>query len=131
MAVAPNPELSALLASLPSLDRGELFGLAAAHHGASVAREAAWAAVRAVVTHHGMERDLDDVRSEVAAWATHLGTITGQEAGAGMTELLMTDARRESATAVLDAAVALLLGVRLGEAHRRVLLGPWQRVHAA
>src|SRR5450830_524619 len=110
--------------------RGESFGLAAAHRRPSAAREAAWAEVRAVVAGEGLERELDQVRSEVAGWATHLATITGQEAGAGMTEMLMTDARREAATAVLDAAVALLLGDRLGEEHRRALLGPWRRVRA-
>ncbi len=130
MTVETSPELGALLGCLPRLNRGELFGLAAAHRCPSAAREAAWAEVRAVVAGEGLERELDQVRSEVAGWATHLATITGQEAGAGMTEMLMTDARREAATAVLDAAVALLLGDRLGEEHRRALLGPWRRVRA-
>lgn len=39
----------------------------------------------------------------------------------------MADVRRGSAPAVLDAAVALLIGDRLSEAHRRALLAPWRR----
>jgi hypothetical protein len=42
----------------------------------------------------------------------------------------MADARRAAAFAVLDAAVALLLGARLPEPHRTTLLGPWESVVA-
>jgi len=42
----------------------------------------------------------------------------------------MADARRAAAYAVLDAAVALLLGPRLPEPHRAALLRPWKSVAA-
>ncbi len=45
-----------------------------------------------------------------------------------MADLLLTDLRRTSAAAVLDAAAALLLGERLGEDDRAARLGPWRAV---
>ena len=45
-----------------------------------------------------------------------------------MSDLLMADARRAAATAVLDAAVALLLGARLSERDRAALVQPWEDV---
>ncbi len=123
-------ELEELFARLPRLDRGELFALAGAHHVRDAAREEAWKSVREVVATDRVEQDLDRLRSEIGAWATHLGSITGQEAGTGTSELLLADARRAAAPAVLDAAVALLLGSRLPERDRTVLLRPWRRVLA-
>lgn len=130
MSLGTNAELDALFDRLPGLDRGELFALAGAHGSRDSAREDAWAAVRRAVSADHLERDLDRLRSEVGAWATHLGSITGQEAGSGLSDLFMADARRAAAPAVLDAAVALLLGARLEDHERAVLLGPWNRVFA-
>jgi hypothetical protein len=128
--VKPNTELVALFDRLPGLDRGELFSLAGAHRSNDAALQDAWKAVREVVSATHAERDLDHLRAEVGAWATHLGSITGQEAGSGMADILMADARRAAAPAILDAAVALLLGARLPERHRTVLLVPWMRTFA-
>lgn len=130
MPTGSNAELDALFDRLPGLDRGELFALAGAHGSRDAAREDAWTAARKVVTDDHLERALDRLRSEVGAWATHLGSITGQEAGSGLSDLLMADARRAAAPAVLDAAVALLLGDRLPERDSEALLRPWNRVFA-
>lgn len=128
--MVPNTELIALFDRLPGLDRGELFALAGAHRSNDSARQDAWKAVLEVVAANRAERELDRLRSEVGAWATHLGSITGQEAGSGMVDVLMADARRAAAPAILDAAVALLLGARLTERDRTVLLLPWTRTFA-
>ena len=132
MTASWNPELDALFARLPRLDSGQCLALAAACRAEDPAREDAWAAVRTVVANGHLERDLDRVRSEVAAWATRLGggAISPREDGFDPSELLMADARRAAAYAVLDAAVALLLGPRLPEPHRAALLRPWKSVAA-
>ena len=130
MASKPRSELDDLFDRLPGLDRGELLALAGAHRVKDPAREEAWRAANKVVTADNVERDLDRLRTEVGAWATHLGSITGQEAGSGMSELVMADARRAAAPAVLDVAVAYLLEARLTERDRTALLRPWMRVFA-
>jgi len=130
MAVETDAQLVALFERLPGLDRGELFALAGAHRTVDSARQDAWKAVHEVVTADRADRDLDRLRTEVGAWASHLGSITGQEAGSGLSDLLMADARRAAAPAILDAAVAFLLGARLPERDRDVLLGPWRRAFA-
>ena len=130
MASEPRSELDDLFDRLPGLDRGELLALAGAHGVKDPARVEAWRAANKVVTADNVERDLDRLRTEVGAWATHLGSITGQEAGSGMSELVMADARRAAAPAVLDAAVAYLLEARLTERDRTALLRPWMRVFA-
>lgn len=128
MTLGTNAELNHLFDRLPGLDRGDLFTMAGSHRGAEAARQQAWRAVREVVAASHAERDLDRVRSQVGAWATHLGSITGQEAGSGTSEVLLADARRAAAPAVIDAAVAFLLGPRLSSRDRAALLGPWARV---
>lgn len=130
MAAGPRIELDELFDRLPGLDRGELLALAGAHHAKDPAREDAWRAVHEVVAADHVERELDRLRSEIGAWATHLGSITGQEAGSGMSDLLMADARHAAGPAVLDAAVAFLLGPGLPERDRTALLRPWERVFA-
>jgi hypothetical protein len=120
--------LDELVARLPNLDRGTLLALAAAHDGPDPDRERAWDDARVVVRRERMEQDLDRLRDDVGRWATRLGAVTGQEAGSGMTELLLADVRRGAAPAVLDAATALLLGDRLTEADREALLRPWRQV---
>jgi hypothetical protein len=86
--------------------------------------------VRRVVSADHLEHELDQVRSEVGVWATRLGSLTGQQIGSGMSDESMDDARRAAAPAVLDAAVAVLLGTRLPEPDRAALLGPWESVVA-
>ena len=125
-----NAELDALIARLPGLDRGELLALAAEHAAGDPAREEAWRTVREAVTASHMERDLDRVRSEVAAWATHLSALTVQQLGSGLSDQLLAEARREAAPAVLDAAVAFLLGTTLPDQDRAALLRPWESVFA-
>jgi hypothetical protein len=128
MTTERNTGLEALFGRLPSLDQGELFELAGAHDAEDPVRAQAWTSVQEVVSADHLERDLDEVRSEVGAWATRLGTIAGQQIGSGMSNQLLGDARRAAAPAVLDAAVALLLGARLPESERAALLGPWDSV---
>ncbi len=128
MPLARSFEVDDLFARLPNLDRGALLVLAAAHAARDPMRDRAWERARAVVAREHMEADLDDVRNRVARWATSLGAIAGQETGTGMADLLLTDLRRTSAAAVLDAAAALLLGELLGEDDRAALLGPWRAV---
>ncbi len=128
MTVGRNPELDALIAGLPSLDAGQLFALAGEHSADDPAREAAWEAVRQVVKAGHLERDLDGVRADVGTWATHLGSLTGQLIGTGMSDEPLSEARLAAAGAVLDAAVAMLLGDRLEERDRAALMGPWESV---
>jgi hypothetical protein len=123
-------ELDALFARLPRLDRGDLLALAAAHAEGDPAREDAWEVVREVVSSDHLEADLDRVRSRVGTWATHLSALTVQQLGAGLSDQLLAEARREAAPAVLDAAVAFLLGSRIAEESRAALLGPWESMVA-
>ena len=125
-----NTELDAMFARLPGLDRGELLALAAAHGAADQAREEAWRTVREVVSAAHLERDLDRVRVEVGTWATHLSSLTVQQLGGGLSDQLLAEARREAAPAVLDAAVAFLLGTALPDQDRAALLRPWESVLA-
>jgi len=81
MTASWNPELDALFARLPRLDSGQCLALAAACRAEDPAREDAWAAVRTVVANGHLERDLDRVRSEVAAWATRLWGRSDQPTG--------------------------------------------------
>jgi hypothetical protein len=128
MTAERNSELEALFARLQGMDQGELLALAGAHGGENAATSQAWTSVRQVVSADHLERDLDRVRSEVGAWATQLGAITGQQIGSGMSDQPIDDARRAAAPAVLDAAVAFLLGTRLSEPDRAALLRPWESV---
>jgi hypothetical protein len=130
MTTKRNSELEALFARLTGLDQGELLALAGAHGTDDPVRTHAWTSVHQVVSADHLERDLDRVRSEVGTWATQLESLTGQQIGSGMGNQLMDDARRAAASAVLDAAVAFLLGTRLPEPDRAALLGPWETVVA-
>jgi hypothetical protein len=129
--IEQSVELDALFARLPQLDLGELLALGGAHRAFDAAREEAWRTVRDVVSTEHMERDLDALRSDVGAWATRLALIVGDEAGTPIDGLLMTEARRGAASAVLDAAVAHLLGPRLPVRDREALLRAWRDVIAA
>jgi hypothetical protein len=130
MTIGRNAELDALFARLPGLDRGDLLALAAAHTEGDPAREEAWETVREVVSVHHLEPDLDGVRSRVGTWATHLSALTVQQLGAGLSDQLLAEARLEAAPAVLDAAVAFLLGARIPEGDRAALVRPWEGVVA-
>ena len=130
MPAQPNSELEALFARLPGMDQGELLALAGAHGAEAPVRSHAWTSVHEVVSANHLERDLDRVRSEVGVWATQLGAITGQQIGSGMSDQPIDDARRAAAPAVLDAAVAFLLGTRLSESDRAALLRAWESVVA-
>ena len=123
-----NSDLEALFDRMQGMDRGELLALAGAHDDEDPARAHAWTSVHQVVSADHLERDLDQVRSEVGACATQLGAITGQQIGSGMSHQLLVDARRAAAPAVLDAAVAFLLATRLTEPDRTALLRPWVSV---
>ncbi len=120
-------EVADLLEELPYLDRGGLLALAGAQRRDRVARRAAWRAVEGAAARDD-GRDLDRLRHEVAAWATRLGAIVGDEAGSGLADLMLADVRKAAAPTVLDAAVALLYRDDLSESDRAVLLGPWLSV---
>ena len=121
-------EVEDLLAELPYLDRGELLALAGAQQKDQVARRAAWRAVENVAASRDGGRSLDRLRHEVAAWATRLGAIVGDEAGSGLADLMLADVRKAAAPTVLDAAAALLYQDDLAESDRAVLLDPWLSV---
>jgi len=120
-------EVADLLAELPYLDRGELLALAGAQKKEQVARRAAWRAVEDAASRDG-GRGLDRLRHEVAAWATRLGAIVGDEAGSGLADLMLADVRKAAAPTVLDAAAALLYQDDMSESDRTVLLAPWLSV---
>ena len=121
-------EVEDLLAELPYLDRGELLALAGAQQKEQVARRAAWRAVENAAASRDGGRSLDRLRHEVAAWATRLGAIVGDEAGSGLADLMLADVRKAAAPTVLDAAAALLYQDDLSESDRAVLLDPWLSV---
>jgi hypothetical protein len=116
-----------LLAELPYLDRGELLALAGAQKKNQAARRAAWRAVEDAASQDG-GRGLDRLRHEVAAWATRLGAIVGDEAGSGLADLMLADVRKVAAPTILDAAAALMYADDLSEADQAVLLDPWLSV---
>lgn len=118
-----------VLDELPYLTHGELLALASAQKEQQIARRAAWRRVEEAATWDG-GRDLDRLRAEVGAWATRLGAIVGDEAGTGLVDLTLADARRDAAPTILDAAVALLYQDELSEPDRAVLLEPWLSIVA-
>lgn len=124
-------EVADLLAELPYLDRGELLALAGAQRRDQVARRAAWQAVESAAGTQDGGRELDRLRHEVAAWATRLGAIVGDEAGSGLADLMLADVRKAAAPTILDAAAALMYGDHLSEADEAVLLDPWLSVIGA
>jgi hypothetical protein len=128
MTVGRNTQLDTLFARLPRLDRGDLLALAAAHAQGDPEREEAWKNVRDAVSVDHLEPDLDRVRSRIGTWATHLSALTVQQLGAGLSDQLLADARREAAPAVLDAAVAFLLGARISDGDRAALMRSWESV---
>jgi hypothetical protein len=130
MTIGRNAELDALFDRLPRLDRGDLLALAAEHAEGDPEREAAWETVREVVSANHLEPGLDEVRVRVGTWATHLSALTVQQLGAGLSDQLLAEARREAAPAVLDAAVAFLLGAMIAEGQRAALLRPWESAFA-
>jgi hypothetical protein len=120
-----------LLEELPYLDRGDLLALSGAQKKDQAARRAAWRAIEDAATAQDGGRGLDRLRNEVAAWATRLGAIVGDEAGSGLADLMLADVRKVAAPTVLDAAAALLYQDQLSESDRAVLLGPWLSVVGA
>jgi hypothetical protein len=120
-------EVADLLEELPYLDRGELLALAGAQQENQVARHAAWRAVEDAAAQDG-GRELDRLRHEIAAWATRLGAIVGDEAGSGLADLLLADVRKAAAPTVLDAAAAVMYQDDLSESDRAALLSPWLSV---
>jgi len=121
-------DVADLLDELPYLDRGELLLLAGAQTKDQGPRRAAWRTVESAAQLHDGGRELDRLRHEVAAWATRLGTIVGDEAGSGLADLMLADVRKAAAPTILDAAAALLYSDDLSETDRNVLLDPWLRV---
>ncbi len=117
-----------LLARLPFLDRGELLALAGAQTTDRSDRRAAWRAIEDAAAAQDGGRSLDRLRHEVAAWATRLGAIVGDEAGSGLADLMLADVRKAAAPTVLDAAAALLVRDALSESDRAILLDPWLAV---
>ena len=121
-------EVAHLLEELPYLDRGELLALAGAQKQDQVARRAAWQAVEDAADAEDGRRTLDRVRHEVAAWATRLGAIVGDEVGSGLVDLMLADVRKAAAPTILDAAAALLYQDARSESDQAVLLGPWHLI---
>ncbi len=120
--------LDQLMSELAYLDRGQLLALAAAWRGGSeAARIAAWDEVRAALRRSRREKALEQARDMILRWATRPDAITGQEAGAGIAEMLLTDVRRPAMPALIDAAAAILVADQLPADAWLVLIGPWQR----
>jgi transposase-like protein len=90
---------------------------------------AAWRSVESAAVRDAV-RGLDHLRELVGAWATRLGAVVGDEAGNGLVDLTLANARRAAAPTVLDAAVALLYRNELSEPEHDVLLAPWLSIVA-
>ncbi|HEY5487475.1 MAG TPA: hypothetical protein VIK06_07500 [Candidatus Limnocylindrales bacterium] len=122
-------EMDAFFDRLDRLNEAQLLGLRAAWTAIDRSvHQQAWAAVRAVGTAEGLTGEIDRVRNKAVGWA---------ERGSNLSVYTLSDDKTwreiklEAVEAIVDAALAVALGSRLGEDVREALLGPWLRVTGA
>lgn len=115
---ASDLDEAALLRMAATLSANRTDELATARHEAAE-----------IARNEGLSRSCDEFSSVVTRWATNDGARSGGYSFASPANALrLADARRAAAPAVLDAAIALLLGSRLSASSRRVLLKAWDGV---
>jgi hypothetical protein len=79
----------------------------------------------------GWTDDLARVEGTVRDFCSRQLATTGQESGAGMRDVLLTEARRAAGLALIDAAVALIFYDKLSAQALQVLEGPYVAVRAS
>jgi hypothetical protein len=117
--------LDRFIDSLDRLDEGKLMALVAAW-GATARKdhEAAWAEVRRVAADDGLEHDVEAIRDRALGWAYRGSNIPAMPYSL-KAEDDWVRLRRDAAPGLVDAALAVALGHRLGASAREILLGPW------
>jgi hypothetical protein len=123
-------ELRDFLRTMSGLDQGGLLELGAEPSPAEAAdREAARTAAREAVARRGLGRELEDVAAEILRWSTVGGAGSGVYSFASAPgDLLLADLRRQAVPALMDVAVAFVLGDALDPSTRETLLARWQGV---
>ena len=127
MKLVESEAMNDFIGSLDLLNEANLMVLVASW-GAVAQRdhEAAWAEVRRVATDDGLDADVKAVRDRAMQWA-YRGTNIPAIPYSMMSDDEWLRLRREAAPALVDAALAVALGDRLGQSARNVLLAPWLR----
>jgi hypothetical protein len=112
--------------SLDFLDETQLLELAASWKARDTrAHEDAWTQAVACAAVGGLTTAMEEARGAALSWATRGTNVPWPY---GRMEDMWLDLRRGAGPALADAAVAMVLGHRLDEAARAVLLGPWLNV---
>jgi hypothetical protein len=122
-------ELDRFFERLDRVDTDVPLVMGAAWHSADPQeREDAWKQVRALGRRAALGRRIDEARERALQWAQRPGqTYSDLTLYGGGLDPIWNDARRQAAPAIIDAAVAIVLGDHLDEKSRDVLLGPWLR----
>ena len=112
------------LASLSFLNEAQILELVASWEARDVrAHEDAWTQAIACAVANRLTAEMDEARPAAMTWA-----IRGKNApwhDGGRMEDTCRDIRRGAGPALEDAAVAIVLGNRLDEATRALLMEPW------
>ncbi len=122
--------LDGLIERLGALESDALLAMSAAWKDQDAAVHAdAWTAAEACAGEHHMATAIERARARIVDWAESLSGATYADItmyGGGWNPI-WRDARRAAAPALIDVAVAFVLGDRLDPAARDVLLAPWRR----
>ena len=114
---------------LDHLQEGQLLALRASWRSIDrESHEAAWADVRAVGTRDGLTKEIDRVRKRALGWVSRGSNTIPYRLNNDDTWLQI---KIEAGEAIVDAALALALGSRLGDASIDTLLAPWRRANEA
>jgi hypothetical protein len=118
-------EMAIFLERLDHLDQQQLLVLRAAWRSTSrETHEEAWAAVRAAGVRDGLTKEIGKVRERALAWASRGSNTIPYRLTDDVTWLQV---KLEAGEAIVDAALALALGIRLDRHTREILIGPWLR----
>jgi hypothetical protein len=115
--------IDAFFGALDRLDMERLTRLRSAWHSITrEAHEAAWAEVNAVAAEEGLSWQIDRLRNRALAWTQRGSPSPGRSLPDYQ---IWIETKIGAAEAIVDAALAVALGDRLGASTRTVLLGPW------
>jgi hypothetical protein len=120
-----SPEMGIFFGRLDHLGPAQLMAMRAAWHAISEAdHEAAWSVVRAVGEGQGLSREVGRVRDTAVAWAARSPNSVPYYQ-IGNDEMMWQQLKIEASEAIVDAALAVALGLRLDGTTHDVLIGPW------
>jgi hypothetical protein len=112
--------------SLDSLNEGQILGLAAAWEDREKSPyQDAVAQALVCAEESGLTAQLEKARAAVVQWATCIASDRWAPGTALPDARLSLQVRRQAMVALADAAVAIVLGDRLDDASREILLNPW------